>query len=440
MKQVGSLRTKHRFKKTEIGEIPVDWEVCRLGDHAYIKARIGWRGLSASEYTKEGPLLIAGNHIVGTKILWEKCDHISRFRYDESPEIKLKNGDVIISKDGTIGRLGFIDKLHQEATIGGTMMLMRPDDKFFHSRYVYYYFQGEYFQNIIRGKVSGSSVPHIFQRDIVSLRIPLIPIKEQRKIADFFSTVDEAIEKSKEVIEKTKELKRGLMQELLTRGIGHKKFRETEIGEIPMDWEIVKLKDVAAKQRYAFVDGSFGSNLKTVHYTKQGVPVIQSQFIISGKFKPVETFFVSEQKAKELERSKVVPGDIVIAKIGVNYGASSTVPVNYPESVLSGNTMKITPNLNKVVTEFLQYVFHYFRMIKVFDKIDSTTAQPAITLKGAKNLKMPLPKISEQKKIAEILFSADEEIEKEIAHKERLEKIKKGLMQVLLTGKIRVKV
>lgn len=101
MTSVDSLRTGKKFKKTEIGEIPVDWEIRRLGDYAYIKARIGWRGLSASEYTQEGPLLIAGNHINGSNIMWDKCDHVSQFRYNEYPEIKLKNDDIIISKNGT---------------------------------------------------------------------------------------------------------------------------------------------------------------------------------------------------------------------------------------------------------------------------------------------------------------------------------------------------
>lgn len=77
-----------------------------------------------------------------------------------------------------IGRLGYIDNLPQEATIGGTMMLIRPYINTFHPKYVYYYFQGEYFQNIVKSKISGSSIPHIFQRDIVNLLIPIIPISE----------------------------------------------------------------------------------------------------------------------------------------------------------------------------------------------------------------------------------------------------------------------
>lgn len=206
----------NKFKKTEIGEIPVDWEIYSLGDYAYIKARIGWRGLSASEYTDEGPLLIAGNHIKRTKILWDKCDHISQYRYDESPEIKLRNGDIILSKDGTIGRLGFIERLPQEATIGGTMMMIRPDENLFSSKFVYFYFQGEYFQKLIKEKISGSSIPHIFQRDIVNLKIPFLLLPEQRKIAEILTSVDEEIEKEMAYKERLEGIKKGLMQVLLT--------------------------------------------------------------------------------------------------------------------------------------------------------------------------------------------------------------------------------
>jgi type I restriction enzyme S subunit len=100
--------------------------------------------------------------------------------------------------------------------------------------------------------------------------------------------------------------------------------------------------------------------------------------------------------------------------------------------------MKITPNPDKVITGFLQHLLHYLRGVKVFDRIVSTTAQPAITLDGTKNIRIPLPQLPEQKQIAGILSSVDEEIEKEKSHKEELESLKKGLMQVLLTGKIRV--
>ena len=203
------------YKMTDLGEIPEDWDVKLLGDNAYIKARIGWRGLKSDEYTEEGPLLIAGKHIKGSKILWDECDHISNERYEESSEIKLIEKDIIMSKDGTIGRVGFIDKLTERATINGTMMLIRPNNEFY-SKYLYFYFQGDKFQSLIKEKVSGSSVPHIFQRDLINLKVVMPTLYEQEKIASILSKVDEKIEEYENKKEKLEELKKGLMQQLLT--------------------------------------------------------------------------------------------------------------------------------------------------------------------------------------------------------------------------------
>ena len=100
------------------------WKHDPLGKHAEIRARIGWRGLSAAEYRENGPFLIAGQHIKNGRITWDDCDHISDERYEESREIALQSGDVIISKDGTIGRVARIDDLPSRATLNGTMMLV----------------------------------------------------------------------------------------------------------------------------------------------------------------------------------------------------------------------------------------------------------------------------------------------------------------------------
>jgi type I restriction enzyme S subunit len=141
-----------------------------------------------------------------------------------------------------------------------------------------------------------------------------------------------------------------------------------------------------------------------------------------------------------LERSLVFPGDIVIAKIGMNYGASATIPNGYPKSILSGNTMKITPNLERIELEYLQHELHYLRQIKEFDRIVSITAQPAITLKDVKRMKMALPPLDEQHRISNILSSCDEEFTQALKYRAKLGELKKALMNVLLTGKVRVQV
>ena len=434
MEQVSSLKTGVKYKDTSIGKIPVDWEVLRLKDIALRFYNGGTPDTTNNDYWNGDIPWVTGADFENQKI-----KRIRRYITDEAVKYSATNiiqrGNLLFVTRTGVGKLTiapFDIAISQDIT--GVIL----DSRKAFPGYIYWYF--DYNAERLRSIIQGTSINGLLRGDLESFDIPLAPLPEQKKIAEILTTVDDAIEKTTQVIENTKELKKGLMQKLLTRGIGHKKFKKTEIGEIPESWEVVKLNDVASRQKYSFVDGTFGSNLKSIHYVDRGVPVIQSQAVISGKFKANETFYVTQKKAKELERSKVLPGDIVIAKIGVNYGASATIPENHPEAVLSGNTMKITPNHEKVVTEFLQRVLHYFRETRLFDKIVSTTAQPAITLTGAKNLKIPLPKLSEQKKIAKILSSIDDEVERESDHKERLELLKRGLMQVLLTGRLRVKV
>lgn len=203
------------FKETEIGRIPKRWQIVKLGERAYIKARIGWRGLTANEYVESGPHLIAGKHIKGSRIIWEESDHISLERYNESPEIQLKINDVIMTKDGTIGRVGYIDNLPEKATINGTMMLIRPESCFY-PKYLYYYFQSNRFQKLVNEKVSGSSVPHIFQRDLVNLVVALPHEKEQEFIVNILTMLDERVDVLIQQRDDFKQLKKALMEKLFT--------------------------------------------------------------------------------------------------------------------------------------------------------------------------------------------------------------------------------
>lgn len=434
MAQVRSLETGRKFKDTPIGKIPVDWEVSQIENICEVVG--GTTPSTANEEYWNGDILWATpTDITNLKgrLIRDTKQKISEKGLKSSSIRLLPKDSILMTSRATIGACAVNTK--PIATNQGFASLICHDNA--HNWFIYYLIL--FFRKELERLGSGSTFREVSKKSVRSLNIPLPPLSEQKKIAEILSTVDDAIEETDKVIDKTKELKKGLMQKLLTRGIGHKKFKKTEIGEIPVEWDIVKLKDVTPPEKYSFVDGPFGSNLKTIHYTTEGVPVIQSQMVISGKFIPAVEFYVSSEKAKELERSKVVSGDIVIAKIGVNYGASATVPKEFPNAVLSGNTMKITPDTKKVITQFLQYILHFFRDKKVFDKIVSTTAQPAITLAGAKNLMMPLPDKKEQTKIAEILSSVDSEIENEEKKKSELESLKKSLMHVLLTGKVRVK-
>lgn len=403
------------YKFTELGEIPNEWNVGLLGDKAYIKARIGWRGLTAEEYTNKGPLLIAGKHIKGSSILWDECDHISKERYEESSEIKLINNDIIMTKDGTIGRVAFIDKLPYEATINGTMMLIRPNNEFY-SKYLYFYFQGNQFQSIVREKISGSSVPHIFQRDLVNLKVPVPTLEEQKKIAKILSTVDKQIENIEKLIQKNQELKKGLMQQLLTKGIGHTEFKKTELGEIPVEWEVIYLENI-----FEILD-SYRKPIKASEreLMRGNIPYYGASGIIDW----VNDYIFDEEL-------------ILLGEDGENL-SSRNLDLAFKISGKSwinnhAHVFKIKDN-KKHDIDFMVYYLES----KDYSKYIAGSAQPKITQSQCRKFLLPSPTFEEQKKISLVLLEVDERIKEYQNKKEKLEKLKKGLMQSLLTGKIRL--
>ncbi|HHW39213.1 MAG TPA: hypothetical protein GXX18_18585 [Bacillales bacterium] len=168
------------------------WERRKLGDHAIIKGRLGWKSLKQEEYTEEGPSMIAGKHISDGHIDWCKVDHIPRWRYDESPEIMLKNGDVIFSKDGSLGNPALIENLQGLATINSTMMLVRVD-KTINPKFFYQVMKSNQFERLVYLKVSGSSIPHLFQADMNEFNFTAPSIEEQARIGDFFEELDHLI-------------------------------------------------------------------------------------------------------------------------------------------------------------------------------------------------------------------------------------------------------
>ncbi len=190
-----------------------EWENLRLGDCAIIKGRLGWKSLKQEEYTEVGPSMIAGKHIKNGVIDWGEVDHIPQWRYDESPEIMLENGDIIFSKDGSLGNPALVSNLKVEATINSTMMLVRLDKRV-SSQFFYQVLTSSVFQKLIYLKVSGSSIPHLFQADMQDFKFFAPCIEEQRAIGLYFSNLDNLINSYQEKISQLETLKKKLLQDM----------------------------------------------------------------------------------------------------------------------------------------------------------------------------------------------------------------------------------
>lgn len=204
-----------------VGIIPASWTSSRLGYETYIRARLGWKGLKADEYVDEGYAFISAFNIQNNKLVWMPLNYITKERYDESPEIKLHIGDVIIVKDGAgIGKCARIDSLPMgETAPNSSIGVITPLAKL-NYRYLAYYLQSAIFNNLILKLLNGMGVPHLTQEVLNKTPILLPPKQEQVRIANFLDSkcceIDSAIETKKKQIDILDAYKKSLIYEYVT--------------------------------------------------------------------------------------------------------------------------------------------------------------------------------------------------------------------------------
>ena len=264
--------------------------------------------------------------------------------------------------------------------------------------------------------------------------LPLPPLPEQRKIAQILETVDNAIEKTEKIIEKYKRIKQGLMQDLLTKGIDEKgnirsekthKFKDSPLGRIPEEWEVVRLGEVC------------DINPERIKY-EQGriIKYIDIESIKDGNVSDYKIFKIEEAPSRA--QRIVKEHDILISTVRPNLKAFTIIKPEYNYFICSTG-FAVVRSKSSVNPLFL---FHLIWFDEIFLKqvlpLVVGSNYPAVNSKELINILIPLPPLSEQKRIAEILSQIDQAIEKEEKYKQKLERLKKGLMEDLLTGKVRV--
>lgn len=204
-----------------IDSIPNHWKINRLIFSAYIRARLGWKGLKADEYTSEGHPFLSAVNIQNDKLVWEDLNFINDNRYDESPEIKLELGDLLLVKDGAgIGKCAIVDQLpYGTATTNSSLGVITPYSEL-NSMYLYYFFESAIFQNYISRIKNGMGVPHLTQGNLKNIMVIIPPYCEQEAIVAYLddkcSNLDSIILKKQTLIDKLIEYKKSLIYEVVT--------------------------------------------------------------------------------------------------------------------------------------------------------------------------------------------------------------------------------
>jgi len=212
-----------------IGEIPEGWEVNKIKNTSYVKGRIGWHGLTSEEYSDEGAYLVTGTDFKNGFIEWENCYHVGWNRYKEDPYIHLKYDDLLITKDGTIGKVALIDNLPDKATLNSGIFLVRALNKKYLTRFMYWMLNSAVFERFFDYIKTGATISHLYQETFEGFFFPIPPKPEQTAIAQYLDKATEKIDKTIKLIEKKIELleeyKKSLIHHVVT---GKVDVREVE--------------------------------------------------------------------------------------------------------------------------------------------------------------------------------------------------------------------
>ncbi|AKB31596.1 Type I restriction-modification system, specificity subunit S [Methanosarcina siciliae HI350] len=195
-----------------------EWETKTMGNTAVLKARIGWQGLTTNEYLDSGDYyLVTGTEFKDGYIDWGNCHYVTESRYKQDKNIQLKEHDVLVTKDGTIGKVALINHLHKPATLNSGVFVIRPIEDAFYPEFFYYLLCSNIFTEFLVQLSAGSTINHLYQKDFVNFiyKLPAI-IEEQISIAAILSDMDSEITALEEKLSKALQIKQGMMQELLT--------------------------------------------------------------------------------------------------------------------------------------------------------------------------------------------------------------------------------
>ena len=196
-----------------------EWEELNFAESAKLKARIGWQGLTTSEYLQSGyAYLITGTDFHNGRIKWETCHFVDEKRYKQDLNIQIKKHDILLTKDGTIGKVAYISNVQKPTTLNSGVFVIRPaKEDSFDPNFVYHILNSFLFDNFLAKLSAGSTINHLYQKDFVDFTFKApSELVEQQAIAQVLSDMDSEIDQLEKKLAKYQQIEQGMMQELLT--------------------------------------------------------------------------------------------------------------------------------------------------------------------------------------------------------------------------------
>jgi type I restriction enzyme S subunit len=419
------MEVKKGYKQTEVGIIPEDWDVLSIGD-------VGKKFLNGGTPSTQIMEYWAGTipWITGADLVNQKVSNTRRFittkAINNSSTNLVEKGNLLIATRTGVGKLAIAPF---DVAISQDLTGVYPNEDKVVSQYLFRYL--EFHATDLRSQNQGTSIEGITRETLLSIKILVPPIPEQHLIATVLSDTDTLLSALDNLIAKKRLIKQGAMQELLTG--------KRRLPGFSGEWETVKFEDLADKKnKWSITGGPFGSNLKASEYVSEGVRIIQLQNIGDGVFYDDYAIYTSEQKADELISSNIFPDEIILSKMGDPVARACLVPTTDCRYLMASDGIRLAVDKKRFDKRFVFYYINsiYFRR-KAIEASTGTTRQ-RIGLTDLKKLPFIALSLPEQYAIGDILSDIEAEIASLEARLKKTRLLKQGMMQELLTGRIRL--
>lgn len=405
-----------KYKQSRIGIIPSDWNIARIEDIADVDKN----SLNSKTEPNYKFKYISLSDVNEGKVNSNLVTYTFKNAPSRARRIVEKNDILMSTVRPNLKGFAYL-KFFILDTIASTGFAVLSCKENYCPEFLYYNLFSHNIESQIFGLVVGSNYPAINSSEVRSLKIPVPPLKEQEKIAEILSTWDLAIEKQEQLIEKKKDFKKGLMQRLYAKGTKKEKLVKSKLGEIPENWDVIKAKEVFTN---VSIKNNENEELLSVTQDKGTIPRSQ----LEGN--------VVMPDGNTNGYKLVVPNNFIISLRSFQGG----LEISKHRGIISPAYTVLENRIN-ICHDYFKY---YFKKEEFISRLNGVIVGirdgKQISYADFGEMFLPVPPIEEQRKIAEILTLADKEIELLEKELEALKLQKKGLMQRLLTGEVRVKV
>lgn len=395
------------FKKTEAGIIPKDWEVTAIGEVSSPKARIGWQNMRKSEFLDSGSfMLITGTDFDGGRINYATCKYVSEERYNQDPNIQVGNGDILITKDGTLGKVALIRELSMKATLNAGVFVLRNLSPTVNNEFLYQYLSTNKLMDYARRTSTGGTIQHLNQKVLVNFPIPVPPLSEQRRIAKALGNMDELIAQSELEVHKWQAAKQGCLQRMFPQG--DQSEPEMRFPDFTGAW----VKRQLGEESIEILAGGDVDNSKLVSTGKY--PVVANSLTNDG----IVGYYEDEYRVQAPAVTVTGRGDIGHAQVRT----TSFTPVVRLLSIVSRHN-----------ADFLS------ETINSKDIVVESTGVPQLTVPLLSRYRIAFPPtLDEECVVGEFFANLDRLIATRQRQVKKYRMIKQGMMKELLSGHTRL--